>query len=140
LPGWQPAEAGLTSGNPVQGAFGHARYAWSSRLARENPGWGYRRIHGELARLGVRVSASTAWEILKKAGIDPTPRRTGPAWSLFLRSQAEMILACDFFTADLLDGTQAYVLAVNEHASRRIRILGVTLHPPGNGPPGKPAT
>ena len=101
------------------------------RLARENPGWGYRRIHGELAGLGVRVSASTVWEILKNAGIDPAPRRSGPAWSLFLRSQAEAILACDFFTADLLDGTQAYVLAVIEHASRRIRILGVTLHPTG---------
>jgi len=63
--------------------------------------------------------------------IDPAPRRSGPAWSLFLRSQAEAILACDFFTADLLDGTQAYVLAVIEHASRRIRILGVTLHPTG---------
>ena len=71
------------------------------------------------------------WEILKKAGIDPAPRRTGPTWSQFLRSQAEAILACDFFTADLLDGTQAYVLAVIEHASRRIRILGVTLHPTG---------
>ena len=68
----------------------------------------------------------TVWEILKKAGIDPAPRRTGPTWSLFLRSQAEAILACDFFTADLLDGTQAYVLAVIEHASRRVRILGVT--------------
>src|SRR6266851_1498167 len=101
------------------------------RLARENPGWGYRRIHGELAGLGVKIAASTAWEILKSAGIDPAPRRTGPAWSLFLRSQAEAILACDFFTADLLDGTQAYVLAVIEHASRRIRILGVTLHPTG---------
>ena len=101
------------------------------RLARENPGWGYRRIHGELAGLGVQVSASTVWEILKKAGIDPAPRRNGIAWSLFLRSQAEAILACDFFTADLLDGTQAYVLAVIEHASRRIRILGVTLHPTG---------
>jgi len=54
-----------------------------------------------------------------------------PAWSLFLGSQAEAILACDFFSADLLDGTQAYVLAVIEHASRRIRILGVTLHPTG---------
>ena len=101
------------------------------RLARENPEWGYRRIHGELAGLGLKVAASTVWEILKKAGIDPAPRRSGPAWSQFLRSQAEAILACDFFTADLLDGTQAYVLAVIEHASRRIRILGVTLHPTG---------
>jgi len=101
------------------------------RLARENPGWGDRRIHGELAGLGVRVSAPAVWEILKDAGIDPAPRRSGPAWSLFLRSQAEAILACDFFTAGLLDGTQAYVLAVIEQASRRIRILEVTLHPTG---------
>src|SRR6516165_159086 len=102
------------------------------RLARENPGWGYRRIHGELAGLGVQVSASTVWEILKKASIDPAPRRNGIAWSLFLRSQAEAILACGFFTAGLPGGTQAYVLAVIEHASRRIRILGVTLHPTGD--------
>jgi len=101
------------------------------RLARENPGWGYRRIHGELAGLGVKIAASTVWEILKKAGIDPAPGRSGPTWSRFLRSQAEAILACDFFTADLLDGTQAYVLAVIEHATRRLRILGVTLHPTG---------
>jgi putative transposase len=101
------------------------------RLARENPEWGYRRIHGELAGLGVTMAASTAWEILNKAGIDPAPRRTGPTWPQFLRSQAEAILACDFFTADLLDGTQAYVLAVIEHATRRIRILGVTVHPTG---------
>ena len=101
------------------------------RLARENPSWGYRRIHGELAGLGVKVAASTAWEILKNAGIDPAPRRTAPTWSQFLRSQADTILACDFFTADLLDGTHAYVLAVIEHSSRRIRILGVTLHPTG---------
>jgi putative transposase len=101
------------------------------RLARENPGWGYRRIHGELAGLGVKVAPSTAWEILKNAGIDPAPRRAAPTWSEFLRSQADAILACDFFTADLLDGTHAYVLAVIEHASRRIRILGVTLHPTG---------
>jgi transposase len=99
------------------------------RLARENPSWGCRRIHGELAGLGVKVAASTVWEILKKAGINPAPRRTGPPWSQFMRSQAEAILACDFFTADLLDGTQAYVLAVIEHATRRIRILGITLHP-----------
>src|ERR1035438_4892393 len=62
-------------------------------LARENPGWGYRRIHGELAGLGVKIAPSTAWEILKKAGIEPVPRRTGPTWSQFLGSQAEAILA-----------------------------------------------
>ncbi len=101
------------------------------RLARENPDWGYRRIHGELAGLGVKVAASTVWEILKASGIDPGRRQTGLTWSQFLRSQAEAILACDFFTVDLLDGTQAYVLAVIEHASRRIRILGSTLHPTG---------
>ena len=103
------------------------------RLARENPEWGYRRIHGELAGLGVKVAASTVWQILKTSGIDPAPlRRTGPPWQQFLRSQAEAILACDFFTADLPGGTQAYVLAVIEHATRRIRILAVTRHPTGD--------
>ena len=101
------------------------------RLARENPGWGYRRIHGELAGLGVKVAASTVWEILRASGIDPAPRRAGLTWPQFLRSQAEAILACDFLTVDLLDGTQAYVLAVIEHATRRIRILGLTVHPTG---------
>jgi hypothetical protein len=101
------------------------------RLARENPNWGYRRIHGELAGLGVKVAASTVWQILTASGIDPGRRQTGLTWSQFLRSQAEAILACDFFMVDLLDGTQAYVLAVIEHASRRIRILGITLHPTG---------
>jgi putative transposase len=110
------------------------------RLARENSGWGYRRIHGELAGLGVKVAASTVWEILRASRIDPARRRTGPTWSEFLRSQADAILASDFFTADLLDGTQAYVLAMIEHASRRIRVLGVTQHPTGNGPRSRPAT
>src|ERR1017187_3558990 len=102
------------------------------RLARDNPEWGYRRIHAELAGLGVRVSASTVREILTKAGIGPAPRRTGPTWSQFLRSQAEAILACDFSTAGLPGGTRAHVLAVIEHATRRIRILGVTPHPTGD--------
>jgi hypothetical protein len=61
----------------------------------------------------------------------PSRRRTGPAWSQFLRSQAEAILARGFLPVDLLDGTQAYALAVIEHTARRIRILGVTLHPTG---------
>src|SRR5215472_2803769 len=96
------------------------------------PRMGIPQDHGELAGPGVKVAASTVWEILKTSGIAPAPlRRTGPTWQRFLRSPAEAILACDFFTADLLDGTQAYVLTVIEHATRRIRILGVRLHPTG---------
>ena len=71
------------------------------------PRMGYRRIHGELADLGVKIAASTVWGILKKAGIDPAPGRSGPTWPQFLRSQAQAILARDFFTADLPGGTQA---------------------------------
>ena len=100
------------------------------RMARENPGWGYRRIHGELAGLGIKLAPSTVWEILKRAGIDPAPRRdAGPTWAAFLRSQAEAILATDFVVVDLLDDSKAYVLALIEHATRRIRVLGATLHP-----------
>src|SRR5271169_4090093 len=99
------------------------------RLARENESWGYRRIHGELAGLGITVAPSTVWEILKNAGIDPAPRRDGPGWAEFLRSQAQAMLALDFFTADLLSGTKVYALAAIEHGTRRIRILGATEHP-----------
>jgi len=98
------------------------------RLARENESWGYRRIHGELAGLGITVAPSTIWQILKDAGINPAPRRDGPGWSEFLRTQAHGILALDFFTADLLNGTKVYVLAAIEHGSRRARILGATEH------------
>jgi putative transposase len=99
------------------------------RLARENASWGYRRIHGELAGLGITVAPSTVWQILKNAGIDPAPHRDGPGWPEFLRSQAQGILALDFFTADLLNGTKAYVLAVIEHGTRRVRVLGATENP-----------
>ena len=88
------------------------------RLARENGSWGYRRIHGKLAGLGIAVAPSTVWQILKDAGISPAPRRDGPGWAEFLRSQARAMLALDFFTADLLNGTKVYVLAVIEHGSR----------------------
>jgi putative transposase len=104
---------------------------WSAGWPARIPGWGYRRSHGEMAGLGVKVAASTVWEILRTSGLQPGRRLNGPAWSQFPRSQADAILACDFFTADLLDGTQACVLAAIEHAARRIRILGITLHPTG---------
>ena len=75
------------------------------------------------------VTPSTVWRILRSAGIDPAPRRDGPGWAEFLRSQAQGILALDFFSADLLNGARIYVLAVIEHGSRRVRVLGATEHP-----------
>jgi putative transposase len=68
------------------------------RLARENPSWGYRRIHGELCRLGYRIGASTVWAILRRAGVDPAPIRSAVSWWQFLRAQAKSVLAVDFFT------------------------------------------
>ncbi|GCB51512.1 integrase core domain-containing protein [Streptomyces sp. NL15-2K] len=99
------------------------------RLARENPGWGYRRIHGELLVVGVQVAASTVWEIVKEAGIDPAPERGSSTWTDFLRSRADALPACDFFEAVTLSGARLYVFAVIGHAGRRIRVLGATAHP-----------
>jgi transposase InsO family protein len=99
------------------------------RLVAENPSWGYRRVHGELLVLGVKVAASTVWEILRAAGIDPAPDRATTTWAQFLRSQAEAILAVDFLDTITLAGTRLYILAAIEHAGRRIRVLGVTAHP-----------
>lgn len=99
------------------------------RLARENNSWGYRRIHGELLVCGVKVAASTVWEILREAGIDPAPERTSTNWAAFLRSQAQAVLAADFVETVTLTGARMYVLAVIEHATRRVQILGATAHP-----------
>jgi hypothetical protein len=99
------------------------------RLAGENPHWGYRRIHGELLVLEITLAASTVWEILTQAGIDPAPERAATTWSEFLRSQAHALLACDFFTTHTLSGTPISVFALIEHAHRRIQILGATAHP-----------
>ena len=99
------------------------------RLARENPTWGYRRIHGELLVLGITVAASTVWQILQDAGIDPTHERASTTWPAFPRSQADALLACDFFETCTLSGARLHVLAVIEHANRRIRVLGATAHP-----------
>ncbi|WP_406045884.1 transcriptional regulator [Micromonospora sp. NBC_00898] len=99
------------------------------RLARENSGWGYRRLHGELLTLRVKVAPSTVWEILRESGIDPAPDRAATTWADVLRSEADALLACDFIETVTLTGTRMYILAVIEHANRRIRILGSTAHP-----------
>ena len=72
------------------------------RLGHENPRWGYQRIRGELLKLGVGVSATTVRAILRRAGLDPAPRRGGPTWAEFLRSQAAGIWATDFFTVETI--------------------------------------
>ncbi|MGW6145211.1 helix-turn-helix domain-containing protein [Streptomyces sp. NPDC055140] len=107
----------------------HAIQVLALRLTRENPRWGYRRIHGELAALGIKLAPSTVWEILRVHGIEPVPERERQTWADFLRSHAQTILACDFFTVTTLNGATLYVFAVIEHANRRVRVLGATTHP-----------
>jgi len=102
------------------------------RLAKENSRWGYRRIQGELIKLGIGLAASTITQNLKDHGITPAPRRTGPTWRAFLRAQASHIVATDFFTVDTLTLKRLYVLFFVELGRRRVWITGVTDHPQGN--------
>ncbi len=101
------------------------------RLARENPGWGYRRIQGELVGLGIKLAASTVWTILNEAGIEPSPRRQEPSWAQFLQAQAASILECDFLTVDTLFLKRFYVLFFIELATRRVHLAGITTNPDG---------
>ena len=86
------------------------------RLARENPTWGYRRIQGELARLGVRVAASMCGKCCSARS---------------LRAQATGIVACDFVTVDTVFFRRFYVLVFIELQTRIVHVAGVTAHPTG---------
>ena len=99
------------------------------RMAKENSRWGYLRIRGELLKLGVRVSATAIRTVLRRHGLGPAPRRGGPSWSEFLRSQAHGILAFDFFTVETAWLGTLYVLFAIELGCRRVHVLGATRNP-----------
>jgi len=99
------------------------------RMATENPTWGHRRVQGELTKPGHRIAASTVWQILHDAGIDPAPRRTGPTWKQFLTTQARGILAVDTVHAGTVLLCRIYALIIIEHGTRRAHLAGITAHP-----------
>jgi len=99
------------------------------RMARENPRWGCVRICGELRKLGIKVAATTIRTLLRRHGLGPAPRRTGPTWAQFLRAQAEGIVACDFFMVETIRLQTLYVLVFIQLSTRRVVAAGVTAHP-----------
>jgi putative transposase len=101
------------------------------RMATDNPAWGHRRVQGELVKLGHPIAASTVWQILHAAGIDPAPRRGGPTWKQFLTAQARGILAVDFVHVDTVFLRRLYALIVIEHGTRRVHLAGITANPDG---------
>ena len=99
------------------------------RLAKQNPTWGHRRIHGELVGLGHKIASSTVWKILNDNGIDPAPDRSDVTWTEFLHAQAAV--ACDFFTVDTVFLRRYYVLFFIHIETRQVFYAGVTANPSG---------
>jgi transposase InsO family protein len=99
------------------------------RLARENTGWGYVRIVGELRKLGISVSATLVRSVLADAGIPPAPERDRQSWRTFLRQQGESMLACDFLAVDTVWLRSLYVLVFLSIGSRRVEYLACTSNP-----------
>jgi len=123
---------GVPAAHPREAAHGAGRTgAGAGDGTGHNPAWGYSRIHGELTGLGDKLAPSTVWQILKDAGIDPAPRRTGQTWREFLAGQAKTILAADFFHVDTVFLQRLYVLFFIEHGTRRVHLAGITAHPAG---------
>jgi hypothetical protein len=116
-------------GRPGRPAIPKGTTALILRLAKENPNWGYRRIQGELTTIGIAMAPSSVWAILKRHGVDPSPRRSGPTWAEFLSAQAKGLMACDFFSVDTVLLRRLYVLVFIHHDTRLVRIAGVTAKP-----------
>jgi transposase len=116
-------------GRPGRPGIAKGTTALVLRLAKENPGWGYRRIPGELATMGIAIAPSSVWVILKRHGVEPSPRRSGPTWAELLAAQAKGMMACDFFHVDTVFLRRLYVLVFIHHDTRLVRIAGVTAKP-----------